>query len=260
MFSILLSFLHIHSRFMFGVIIYLYINKKQLFMSANRVFVMGDVHGAYKALRECLSQVSFNYSKDTLICLGDVCDRGTEVYECFEELLQIKNLIYMLGNHDDFTLDWFLHKNRPEIWLMQGGAETIESYRKRKIPGTHIGLLEKARLYYILDDFCFVHGGFSPGIPLNKQDKDTFIWDRSLTDSVMDSDYGQSQRINPYEKVFVGHTPTIKYGSSEPIIKAGLVLMDTGAGWPLGKLSIMDVQTGEFWQSRSIHELYSNKI
>ena len=229
--------------------------KQKLILMANKTYVVGDIHGAYIPLKECLEKSSFNYNEDTLVCLGDVCDRGPEVYECFEELLRIKNLIYILGNHDDFTLDWFLNKNRPDLWLMQGGTETIQSYRKRKIPETHINLLKRSRLYYELDNYCFVHGGFFPDIDLNKQDKETFIWDRTLVDSVMDSD--SSSNITSFDKVFVGHTPTIKYGSSVPVSKGGLVLMDTGAGWPLGRLTIMDVRSGEFWQSRPIHEAYS---
>jgi serine/threonine protein phosphatase 1 len=35
---------------------------------------MGDIHGNYKALMQCLERSNFNYEEDTLIQLGDVCD------------------------------------------------------------------------------------------------------------------------------------------------------------------------------------------
>lgn len=63
-------------------------------------FVTGDVHGNYKALLQCLERSGFNKEKDQLIQLGDVVDGFSEVYECVEELLSIKNLIALKGNHD----------------------------------------------------------------------------------------------------------------------------------------------------------------
>ena len=33
---------------------------------------------------------------------------GLEAGQCIDELLKIKNLIYLLGNHDDWTLQWAL--------------------------------------------------------------------------------------------------------------------------------------------------------
>ena len=55
-----------------------------------KTFVIGDIHGAYKALIECFEKSGFDRNKDRLICLGDVCDRSPEVKECIEELLKIK--------------------------------------------------------------------------------------------------------------------------------------------------------------------------
>jgi serine/threonine protein phosphatase 1 len=40
-----------------------------------RTLVMGDIHGAYKALVQCLEKAKYDPSADTLILLGDVTDR-----------------------------------------------------------------------------------------------------------------------------------------------------------------------------------------
>lgn len=40
--------------------------------ATSREFVIGDIHGAYRALRQCLTRSDFNYDHDHLICLGDV--------------------------------------------------------------------------------------------------------------------------------------------------------------------------------------------
>lgn len=39
-----------------------------------RKFVIGDIHGGYKALIEVLVASSFNKEEDQLIVLGDVAD------------------------------------------------------------------------------------------------------------------------------------------------------------------------------------------
>ena len=65
-----------------------------------RVFVIGDIHGAYRALRQCLERARFHYENDRLICLGDVADGWPETREAVDELLRIRQLTYILGNHD----------------------------------------------------------------------------------------------------------------------------------------------------------------
>jgi len=64
-------------------------------------FVMGDIHGSFIALKQCLQRSKFNYHRDKLIVLGDIIDRHDEAFECVEELLKIRNLVVIRGNHDD---------------------------------------------------------------------------------------------------------------------------------------------------------------
>jgi hypothetical protein len=44
-----------------------------------RTLVVGDIHGAARALRQALDRAEFDPAADHLICLGDICDRGPEV-------------------------------------------------------------------------------------------------------------------------------------------------------------------------------------
>jgi len=34
-----------------------------------RTFVLGDIHGAYKALKQCFQKAEFDHETDQLICL-----------------------------------------------------------------------------------------------------------------------------------------------------------------------------------------------
>jgi len=52
-----------------------------------KTFVIGDIHGAYQALLQCLELSKFDANKDRLICLGDVCDRNKGVKDCIDKLL-----------------------------------------------------------------------------------------------------------------------------------------------------------------------------
>ena len=53
-------------------------------------FVIGDIHGNFKALKEVLTLSGLDYDKDKLIILGDVCDGHNQTKECVDELLKIK--------------------------------------------------------------------------------------------------------------------------------------------------------------------------
>ena len=66
-----------------------------------RSFVMGDIHGAYKAMEQCFERAGFDKDKDQLIQLGDIVDGYEDVYESMELLLSIPKLISIKGNHPD---------------------------------------------------------------------------------------------------------------------------------------------------------------
>jgi serine/threonine protein phosphatase 1 len=219
-------------------------------------FVIGDIHGAYKALVQCFERSAFDPQNDLLICLGDICDSWPDVYKVSETLLGVKNLVMLLGNHDNWALEWFLTGNAPEIWTCQGGDATIKSYKK-SIPETHIELLKSAELYYIVDNKIFVHGGFLPDKDLQLQDKHIFIWDRSLIRTALNHWFnGESIHLTKFDEVFVGHTPTINFDEKTPIRACEIYLMDTGAGWPGGNLTMMNIDTKEFFASDVVSKLY----
>jgi len=225
-----------------------------------KTFVIGDIHGAYKALRQCLERCDFDYHHDRLIVLGDICDGYPQVHLCIDELLKIKHCSYIVGNHDLWALDWALRGSKPEIWTSQGGTGTINSYEGEVVPREHIHFLQTAYRWYIWQEKLFVHGGFSPEVPIEQQKNEKFVWDRLLIEnawkkSLENNDYKFSQ----YEEIFLGHTPTKNFGGTVPMRFCNIWAMDTGAGW-YGPLTIMNVNSKEYWQSDTTSTLYPNYV
>jgi len=222
-----------------------------------RTIVIGDIHGAHAALMQVLERSDFDYERDRMICLGDVADRRGGVRQCVEELLKIRNLVMILGNHDRWALEWFEGQKEPGIWLEQGGSDTVGSYGDG-VPEAHIRLLREAKLYHVEGNRLFVHGGIDSSRPVDEQDPESFLWDRTLVEEVIRDPSG---KVTEYDEIFVGHTPTINLASKNllratgnmrtdvPLKFANVWMMDTGAGWNGGRLSMMDVETKEVWQS-----------
>ncbi len=213
---------------------------------------MGDIHGAYKALEQCLARAPFDPAVDRLIVLGDVCDVFPDVRACFDKLLTLCHCDLIIGNHDLWSLDWATSGLKPEMWLEQGGAATIASYDGRFMPQAHIDLLNKALPWLEVDGRVYVHAGFDPRSPLKEQGLRRLTWDRDLLGMAKAQGTGQ---IGCYKEIFLGHTPTTRFGSAVPLHLCNIWAMDTGAGWS-GKLSIMDVDTKEYWQSDATSVLY----
>jgi serine/threonine protein phosphatase 1 len=150
----------------------------------------------------------------------------------------------------------------------------------RDIPEAHQTFFRNQALYYIDDqNRCFVHGGFNRHNDFKGQGKHVYCWDRDLWMSAMsfsaiDKKYGFRMK-DKFIEVFIGHTATTNWETNETKTDAGIVLpagnpidypikaaniwnMDTGAGWD-GRLTIMDVDTKEYFQSDLVEQLYKGE-
>lgn len=219
-------------------------------------FVIGDIHGAHKALVQCLERAKVDLEKDLVISLGDICDGWPEVNKVIEELLAIKNLKVIRGNHDAWALEWIQEGREEEVWTEQGGEATMAAYGNdpSKVPAPHRKLLESAKFFIELDHKLFVHGGLNPNANISKQDPESFLWDRELLHQAIQKN-DPAHRFGPWDDLFVGHTPTLNYKSFVPLHSCNVWALDTGAGWS-GKLTIMDIDSHEYWQSDFVPELY----
>ena len=112
----------------------------------------------------------------------------------------------------------------------------------------------------------FIHAGFTnPNGIEHEYFPKMFHWDRTLWEAALAMDHTLSKkdlfypkRLSLYEEIFIGHTPVTRIGYSIPVNRANVWNVDTGAAFK-GRLTIMDVNTKEFWQSKPLHELYPNE-
>ncbi len=114
-----------------------------------KTYAIGDCHGAYKALKQVLERGNFDYDNDQLIVLGDVADGWPETPEVIEELLKIKNMVPVMGNHDNWALDFLEYGAQPYDWTLQGGQATLDAYLFRfpELMNKPVGLLLRSEEY-----------------------------------------------------------------------------------------------------------------
>lgn len=225
-----------------------------------RTLVVGDIQGSYKALRQVLDKSAFNYENDRLITLGDVCDGLPDTKLCFDELLKVKNLVFIIGNHDDWFYRWIKFGAAPDVWVNQGGQNTLKSYDfiRQNVPSSHEEMIFESKLYFVENNILFVHGGFDLNQKdMEKQNPDVLMWDRDLVKvarkyHIRKEDY----KFGGFDEVYVGHTTTENLTSdTKPVKFCNVWMLDTGAGWT-GCLTIMDIATKEYWQSDPVEKLY----
>jgi len=157
----------------------------------NKTFCIGDIHGNYKGLLQVLKKSNFNYDNDTLITLGDIADGWSEVPQCVDELLNIKNRIDIGGNHDLWLYEWLKFGMMPNVWVNQGGRATINAYLidGKMADPKHLDFFAKQANYYIDDkNRAFVHGGYTSHKGAGHElSNSQYYWDRTLWDIALAS-------------------------------------------------------------------------
>jgi serine/threonine protein phosphatase 1 len=89
-----------------------------------------------------------------------------------------------------------------------------------------------------------------------------FYWDRTLWETALSLNEKLDKkhpfypkRFTLYNEIYIGHTPVTKIEQTKPIQKACVWNVDTGAAFT-GPLTIMDIDTKEYWQSDQLPSLY----
>ena len=190
-----------------------------------KIFAIGDIHGCFDQLKTLVEKIPIDFSRDTLLFIGDYIDRGPHSAEVVDYLIQlkkrVKEVIFLKGNHEDM-LDKFLNGDDRFTYLLNGGQQTLDSYLKKPvqpesfpIPPDHVEFFKSLRLYYETDEFIFVHAGLRPRTPLETQSTEDLLW---IRDNFISTKYDFGKRV------IFGHTPLKK-----PLVEPNKIGIDTGA-------------------------------
>lgn len=233
-----------------------------------RTLIIGDIHGAYRALKQVLERAGLQ-PNDKLIFLGDYVDGWSESAQTIEYLIALDekyDCLFIRGNHDTWCEDWLRRTHANETWLQHGGKSTVQSYGDYDEEKwlKHLDFFESMQNYHIDENNnLFIHAGFSS---MHGPEKETYAsnysWDRTLWEMalIMDPRLEKDARSYPkrlklFNEIFIGHTPTINYDVDTPMHAVNVWNVDTGAAF-YGKLSVLDLETKQFWQSDVVRTLY----
>ena len=228
-------------------------------------YAIGDVHGLADRLG-VLHEMIFDHHEThhperpiAVIHLGDYVDRGDNSKGVIDRIRRLEaraatedrlSVCSLRGNHEQMMLDALDgDPSALDLWLSNGGRETLESYDGGidgfdngylDIPAEHKSWLEA--LPSIIHDesrkLVFVHAGVNPATfpDCNPQH---YLWTRSPRFFNPDA-WQDYPAIEGYQIVH-GHTPT-SGGEPEIVGKESRINVDTGAvyGGPLTAAIIAD--------------------
>ena len=236
-----------------------------------RTLVIGDIHGGLRALHQIMERAKITQD-DTLIFLGDYVDGWSQSPQVIDYLIELKtthNCICVLGNHDKLLLEWLDKSTDNPLWYKHGGESTVLAYAKvsSETIKKHIEFLQSLENYYLDEqNRLFIHAGFTnmSGVTFEYFPK-LFYWDRTLWETALALDKTMKtddllypKRLTLYHEIYIGHTPVSRIGKTIPVNKANVWNIDTSAAF-IGPLTIMDIDTKEFWQSELLPSLYPNE-
>lgn len=251
-----------------------------------RTLVIGDIHGGLKALQQVLQKSGYDSKVDDLIFLGDYVDGWSESAQVVDFIIGLKekirfemrhpdSIVCLLGNHDEWVRDFLKFGTIEPNWLYNGGRSTLASYnvlwelngKKQESLDSHRKFFDSLHEYYLDDqNRAFVHAGCDA----EKGVKDTIpysrVWDRYMWNSVL-----SGKTVTAHKELYIGHTTTMQNTCKAhlpeaefqdvgipihvPMNRQNVWNLDTGGGWG-GKLTIMDIDTKEYWQSDFVKDLY----
>lgn len=216
-----------------------------------RDFVVGDLHGSISLINELLSRVDFDTTKDRLLLVGDLADRGPESRACLALLLE-PWCHSVMGNHEELLLGGFwstIHPGiaRPNFFygseedlLFNGGQWTMDEFPRPSDEFFH--LLEKvAELPQIIvvgegdGRFNIVHAelplsytdetidSLPTVIDIDEFDSPYFRWARVIMDGCP-TDHAEKKTRDGLSDTYTGHT--IGKGIRQA---DGHICLDTGA-------------------------------
>ena len=186
-----------------------------------RILAIGDIHGYRTALDALLEAVAPTES-DWIICVGDYVDRGPDSRGVLDRLLELQKTGQLIA----------LRGNHEEMMMTS-----------REEPG--------------LLPMWLMNGG--------EQTLESYAQPgrQGTLDDVPRSQVLRWQKLQPHPAHYSGKTMICGHtvqGSGEPLDLGFAICIDTGIYLPDGKLTCLDVESGEYWQSTATGEINTGRI
>jgi serine/threonine protein phosphatase 1 len=210
-----------------------------------RIYAIGDVHGRADllgSLQELIAKDADRApeSRKVIVYLGDYVDRGPDsagvIGRLIDGPLAGLDQVFLMGNHEEFFLQFLENPEVGTVWLKNGGDATLASYGVKgakgcsakdlailskalqdKLPDEHLDFFKRLSISHREEDYLFVHAGIRPGVPLERQSEDDMLW---IREPFLDSP-------EQHEVVVVhGHTPV-----EAAEVHTNRIAVDTGAVW-----------------------------
>ena len=221
--------------------------------SDNRVWVIGDVHGYVETLKSLIENLNLG-SKDIVICLGDMVDRGPESAGVVKLFMEKENLYSLKGNHEQMLLMDWEETNGLGNYSHDGFWSSLSPLSREEM----IEIMTFIRFLpteIILDKFRLVHAGYCdmPYADSLEQQTDTErLWSRDI--------FTVNYPFDQERTVIVGHTIIQNYGviGDNEVWNSTKLLKD-------GRASAIGIDTGIYLQKEgnpriTAIELGSGKI
>lgn len=168
----------------------------------SRRLIISDVHGFYDAMVGALKDAKYNPDSDSLICLGDMINRGPKSREVIRFMRHYADKV-ILGNHETGLPLWLMGKIDDEAWFGMGGEETANSYSKRADGAEQLAKdaewISTLEILHEDKDFYYVHAGLNSKRPLDAQSPEDTLWGQHK------EFYKKPHRFN--KTVIHGHMP-----------------------------------------------------
>jgi serine/threonine protein phosphatase 1 len=213
-----------------------------------RLFAISDIHGCYRTFYDLVVRKIDLKRSDKLILLGDYIDRGDQIREAIDFIIDLKvkgfDITILKGNHEAMLIDSISDPGMFALWMMNNGATTLKSFgisEASQLEKKYIDFFSSLEYYYETGSFLFVHAGFNDFIADPFSDFEAMIWESNPS------------YLNPLlqgKTIIHGHRPKfVDYVKKLINEKSDIIPIDTGCVYEkelgYGFLSALDVNRME---------------
>lgn len=215
-----------------------------------RDFVVGDIHGSFRALEHLLVQVNFDPDCDRVFSVGDMIDRGNESQRVVE-FLNYPWFHAIMGNHEQMLVEAAEDRSLYENWVRYNGGAWWK----------HVPMAMQVRIRKAIEclplafevstnigQVGIVHADvptgiswktFVQGLGSDEDIAEYALWSRNRYKHY--KLMGRTNAVEGIDLVVFGHTPVRR-----PLQTANFYYIDTGASLlndsSLGTLTLLQIQ------------------